>query len=109
MAKNVRKIARKLGAQIAGKAPETGAGVWGAARLAGVLSARLRPSRGRRPGRPTNAAWVRRPKVPMSDETLNCLSQLAKQLSTSERKISPMQVAAQLLEESITGYRADAK
>ena len=37
----------------------------------------------------------------MSDATFQKLAQLAKQMSTPEGKISPMQVAAQILEEAI--------
>jgi hypothetical protein len=37
----------------------------------------------------------------MSDETLLRLEKLAKQLSTPKRRVSPMQVAAQLLENSV--------
>lgn len=101
MARNVRKIARALGARVAGKVPETGGGAFGAARLAVLLHARLAPSSGARPGRPTDPNWVKRPKVPMSEETLTALEQLADELSTPERRVSPMQVAAQLLESSV--------
>lgn len=101
MAKNVRKIARTLGARIVGKLPETGGGAFGAARLAAILHTRLAPSSGLRPGRPTDPNWVRHPKVPMSEETFKRLEDLADDLSTPERRISPMQVAAQLLESSV--------
>jgi hypothetical protein len=40
----------------------------------------------------------------MSDETLARLTHLAASVSTAERKVSPMQVAAQLLEESLRHY-----
>jgi hypothetical protein len=38
----------------------------------------------------------------MSDRTLQTLEALAEGMSTSERKVSPMQVAAQLLEEALS-------
>jgi hypothetical protein len=38
---------------------------------------------------------------PMSQETRERLTQLAESISTAERKVSPMQVAAQLLEDSL--------
>ncbi len=41
---------------------------------------------------------VRHPKVPMSRATVRRLFRLAEEASTSERKISPMQLAAQILE-----------
>ena len=37
----------------------------------------------------------------MRQETLERLTQLAESISTAERKVSPMQVAAQLLEDSL--------
>jgi hypothetical protein len=71
------------------------------ARLAHLLHEHLTPSRGARPGRPTNPTWVTRCKVPMSDRTVQALAALAEGMSTAERKVSPMQVAAQLLEEAL--------
>jgi hypothetical protein len=104
MAKNVNKIAKRLGAKIIAELPETGGGAFGAARLSGIIAAlqtRLVPSRGRRAGRPSDANWVRHPKVPMSAETAERLSQLAEQASSLGRKVSPMQLAAQILEEAL--------
>jgi hypothetical protein len=95
------EFARMLGAEIIGEVPEVDGGPFGMARLAHVLHERLTPSRGERPGRPTNPAWVTRCKVPMSDRTLQTLETLAEGMSTAERKVSPMQVAAQLLEEAL--------
>jgi hypothetical protein len=71
------------------------------ARLAHFLHRRLAPSRGERPGRPTDPNWVIRPKVPMSEATAEKLAQFAEALSTAERMVSPMQVAVQLLEEAV--------
>src|SRR5437764_7691061 len=104
MAKNIEKIAAGLGAQVVGKVPHTGGGALGAARLArivGTIQARLVPGQGRRPGRPTDASWVRHPKVPMSEATRQRLTPLAEQISTDGRKVSPMQVAAQILEDAL--------
>ncbi len=56
-----------------------------------------------RPGRPTDASWVRHPKVPMSDATRQRLDLLAEQFSTEGRKVSPMQIAAQIIEDALTG------
>src|SRR6188508_943154 len=96
MAKNVNRIAVALGASVVGEAPDTGGGVIGLSRLADILRMRLEPGRGRRPGRPSDPVWVIQRKVPMSRETLERLTQLAESISTAERKVSPMQVAAQL-------------
>lgn len=104
MAKNIERIARKLGAEVVGQVPDVGGGAFGMARLAGViaaLQARLQPGHGQRPGRPTDASWVHHPKVPMSAVTQAKLEKLAELASTPERKVSPMQVAAQLLEETV--------
>jgi hypothetical protein len=101
MAKNREKLARLLGAKIVGQVPDVGGGTFGMARLAQILHARLTPSKGERPGRPTNAAWTSRPKVPMSKTTQKKLKRLADQASSPGRKVSPMQLAAQLLEDAV--------
>ena len=104
MAKNIEKIAAGLGADIIGKVPDTGGGAFGAARLAHITESiqnRLTPGQGVRPGRPTDASWVQHPRVPMSDATKERLKLLAQQISTNSRKISPMQIAAQILEDAV--------
>jgi hypothetical protein len=104
MAKDIEGIARLLGATVVGQVPETGGGAFGAARLGRLvasLQARLEPSEGRRPGRPTDASWVHHPKVPMSEQTVQRLARLAELASTPHRRVSPMQIAAQLLEEAV--------
>lgn len=104
MTKNVQEIAKLLGAKVVGELPEVGGGAFGAARLprlVAALKARLEPGEGKRPGRPTDPTWVYHPKVPMSEETMRQLARLAELASTPERRVSPMQVAAQLLEEAV--------
>jgi hypothetical protein len=104
MAKNIDAIAGRLGAKVIAQVPEVAGGAFGAARLARIveqLRARLVPGQGRRAGRPTDARWVRHPKVPMSEATEQRLIRLAEQASASGRKISPMQLAAQILEEAL--------
>jgi hypothetical protein len=106
MAKNIDKIAAGLGATVVTKVPRTGGGAFGANRLAHIVSAiqaRLEPGQGLRPGRPTDASWVRHPKVPMSEVTRQRLTRLAEQSSTGGRKVSPMQIAAQILEDALSG------
>jgi hypothetical protein len=56
MAKNIERLAEKLGAQVVGELPEVGGGAFGAARLGAILRETLEPSPGKRPGRPTNLA-----------------------------------------------------
>ena len=101
MAKNVQNIAGLLGAEKIGQLPEIGGGAFGAARMAKLLHDRLTPGKGRRPGRPTDPAWVKHPKVPMTEATIRKLNDLAEQISTPQRKVSPMQVAAQVLEQAL--------
>lgn len=111
MAKNIERIARKLGAEIVCQVPDVGGGAFGMARLAGIIAAlqsRLQPGQGQRPGRPTDAQWVHHPKLPMSVETEERLSRLAALASTPERKVSPMQLAAQLLEETVARVAEEA-
>jgi hypothetical protein len=110
MAKNIKKIAEILGARIVDQVPDTGGGAFGAYRLAEIvarLQSRLEPGQGKRPGRPTAVEWVHHPKVPMSDETFKELERLASEASTAERKVSPMQLAAHLLEEAIGNLRRE--
>jgi hypothetical protein len=45
----------------------------------------------------------------MSEGTLQKLTQLAEDMSTPVRKVSPMQVAAQLLEEAVGQVRVKSK
>jgi hypothetical protein len=99
--KRIARIAKNMGAKHVGTLPDVGGGTFGMARLAQIMHARLAPSTGKRPGRPTNERWTERAKVPMSAETLARLRELSERLSSEERKVSPMQLAAQLLEESV--------
>lgn len=106
MARDIQAIAARLGAKVVGQVPDTGGGAFGAARLAAAvqaLQARLEPSQGIRTGRPTDPAWVEHPKVPMSEATAQKLARLAQKASEAGRKVSPMQMAAQLLEEVVAG------
>src|SRR4051794_11026018 len=99
MARNIKRIADSLGAEVIGQVPDVGGGAFGAARLARIMEsrqARLVPGRGKRAGRPSDASWVHHPKVPMSEATGRRLSLLAERASAGGRKISPMQIAAQI-------------
>jgi hypothetical protein len=58
--------------------------------MSGILShlgaqARLRPGRGKPAGQPSDASWVRHPKVPISEATRRRLSLLAEQASDCGR------------------------
>jgi|SRR5579883_1388788 len=110
MATNTAKIAELLGAKVVGQVPDTGGGAFGAARLVEIvttLQARLTPGIGKRPGRPSVVTWTVTPKVPMSAATEAKLARLAARASNADRKISPMQLAAQLLEEAVANLPDD--
>lgn len=103
MVRKIESVAAAMGAKVTGTIPEVGGGAFGAERIARILSERLAPSRGLRPGRPSNREWVKRPKVPMSEETFSVLVQFADEISRRQgRKVSPMQLAAQILEEGVS-------
>ena len=107
MPKNPQEFAELLGAKVIGEVPDVGGGPFGMARLARLMHQRLTPGQGERPGRPTDSTWASRPKIPMSEATQRRLAEIAEAMSTSERRVSPMQVAAQLLEEAVG--RVEAK
>ena len=110
MSKKIDKLADALGAMVIAKVPRTGGGAFGAARLGQIvadLQAELTPSQGKRPGRPTRSGWSLRPKIPMSTATESRLIALARKASSPDRKISPMQLAAQLLEDVVARLPAD--
>jgi hypothetical protein len=102
MPETIRELAESLGAQYVGEVPDVGGGAFGMARLAHILQERLEPGQGRRPCRPTDASWTSRAKIPLSQETEQALAEMAEQISRSgARKVTPMQVAALLLEEAV--------
>lgn len=102
MVRNIDRIAELLGAEVLGQVPEIGGGAFGAARMAKNIERlrdRLVPGQGKRQGRPSDPNWVSRPKIPMSEATQRRLAHLAERASVGGRKVSPMQVAAQILED----------
>lgn len=104
MARNIDRLAQKLGARVVERVPEYSAGAFGIAGLAQHLRARLEPGQGKRPGRPSDSSWKKRPKVPMSLETERRLRDLASRMSDQERQVSPMQVAAEILEVATASF-----
>ena len=104
MARDMDSLAEKLGAKVVGTLPDYSAGAFGVARLAKTLRDSLQPSAGKRPGRPSNPDWRKRSKVPMGAKTEARLKAIAELLSDENRKVSAMQVAAQLLEEATASY-----
>lgn len=109
MAKNIQRIAEKIGAEVKGRVPDTRGGAFGMERLSKILAERLQPSAGLRPGRPSDPTWVTKGKVPMSSETKEKLKKLAQEASAGGRRVSPMQIAAQLLEERLESYPVERR
>ena len=110
MSERLDRIAEKLGATFVGEIPGAGGGAFGAAHMAGVFAAlqgRLTPGQGLRPGRPSDPSWSESPKVPMSPATFARLTELAEQASREGRKVSPMQLAAQLVEDGLARLSAE--
>ncbi len=105
MAKQIDKIARRLGAKVKGKlVAEAAGGAFGAARLPALvaeLQERLQPGKGERPGRPTDPTWTLRRLLPLSKATYAKLEQAAEQASSGKRRVSPMQVAARIIEQAL--------
>jgi hypothetical protein len=107
MALDPKEVAELLGAKIVGEVPDVAGGPFGMAQLAHFMHQRLTPSQGLRPGRPTDPGWDSRPKVPMSPATRRQLKELARLMSTKDRRVSPMQIAAILLEEAVSRKRPE--
>src|SRR5205823_3333345 len=57
----------------------------------------------------TDSTWASRPKIPMSEATRERLVEIAEAMSTPERRVSPMQIAAQLLEEAVARVPVSAE
>lgn len=64
------------------------------------LRQRLEPGRGERPGRPSDPSWTLQRKLSMNEKTLALLQRAADAVSNNERRVSPMQIAALLIEDA---------
>src|SRR5947207_10502582 len=99
---NAREIGEALGASIFIEMPNRQSVVDSAVTMRmmhTVLHSKLQPGRGKRPGRPSNPAWTLRRQVPFSEATWSLLERFAEALSTPERRVSPAQLAATLIEQ----------
>lgn len=88
----------------------SGIGTWEVDELANFgdrLRSRLAPGRGERPGRPSDPSWTVQRKLSMNPKTLAALERLAEQLTTSERSVSPMQVAAMIVEDAAEQFSSE--
>ncbi len=92
------KIARTLGAERRGKV-HSSSGYFGAVQLAAEVQERFRaPPRG---GRSTDPSWTERRLMPLTSTTLDRLVHLSEALQERGVTISPLQVAALLLEHAV--------
>jgi hypothetical protein len=103
----IAAIAKATGGKVGEPIDGVVNGPVGATRLAAILSARLRPSQGKGTGRPTDPAWSISRRIPMKQTTFEQLEELAESFSHQGRKISPMQVAAELLERGLELVKKD--
>lgn len=78
-------------------------GPFGVLQLQGEIAERLQTSS--RAGRPSDPAWTIRRLVGFRPETWRALAEMATKLSTPRRRVSPGQLAASLIEESVTKLR----
>jgi hypothetical protein len=96
---DIDKIAKGLGAERRGKVAVSG-GHFGAMQLVAEVQARFRTPAGG--GRATNPAWTTKRLVPLADQTLERLEQLAHEIEEKRSvHVEPMQVAALLLEKTL--------
>ena len=72
-------------------------------RLGLRIRQRLEPGQGERPGRPSDPTWTIQRKLSMKAETLTLLEKAAEVISTEKRRVSPMQLAALLIEDATQG------
>ena len=96
---DIDKIAKTLGAERRGRVAASG-GYFGAIQLAAEVQARFRVPAGG--GRPTDPSWRTKRLVPLRDQTLQRLEQLARKIEQKRNiHVEPMQVAAMLLERTL--------
>ncbi len=95
---DMNKIAGALGAERRGSV-RAGSGPFGAAQLVAEVQARFRtPPRG---GRGTDPEWTERRLLPLAPGTLDRLQGLAEALREHGVAVTPLQVAALLLEKAV--------
>jgi hypothetical protein len=101
---NIEKVAKGLRASRRGKV-NASSGYFGAMQLVDEVQARFRVPIGG--GRATDPSWKKRRLVPLADETLRRLEQLAHEIEEKRHvHMEPMQVAALLLEK-VTQHLAE--
>lgn len=73
--------------------------------LGSQLRGKLQPAS----GRPTNPEWVLKRLVPFSSDTWNILGEIADEISTSQRSVSPGQVASEIIDRGLVKLNDDLK
>jgi hypothetical protein len=102
---DIDKVARGLGAQRLGALKAKG-GYFGAMQVVGDVKARFKTPKGG--GRPTDPQWTERRILPLAEQTLGRLEQLAKRVGEIEHvRVEPMQVAALILERTLASMTDD--
>src|SRR3712207_605121 len=81
-------------------------GPFGVMQLQAELAERLRPRS--RAGRPSDPEWTMRRLVGFRPETWRALAEIAAQVSTPQRRVSPGQVAARLIEDGLARLRGSS-
>jgi hypothetical protein len=104
--KSVEQMQRALSADTPRAVDAAPHGPFGALQLAAELRARLRPAAGARAGRPTDPDWAVRRLVGFRPETWHRLAEIAEEISTPQRRVSPAQVAALLVESGVERLKA---
>lgn len=103
------RLAEALGASEVVRLPRKPKGPADALALMRSIHSRLRPGSGKRRGRPSNPNWTLRRQVPFSEDTWSRLHDYAEAFSTPERRVSPAQVAAAILDEVLAEQNAGGK
>lgn len=96
---DIDKVAKGLGAERRGSVA-VGHGYFGAMQLAADVQARFRVPKGG--GRATDPSWTARRLLPLAEESLQRLEDLAHTIEEKRQiRIEPMQVAALLLQRTL--------
>lgn len=102
------EIAEALGASQVVKLPRRPRGPFDALLLMQTIHRQLQPGRSGGRGRPSNPDWTLRRQVPFSEETWSLLHDYAEAFSTTDRRVSPAQVAGAILDQVLTGETEEA-
>src|SRR5688572_7728576 len=99
MPRSAEEIRKALGANQPAPVRTEPHGPFGVLQLQAELVDRLRSGGGA--GRPSDPSWTIRRLVGFRPETWSALTEIAARLSTPRRRVSPGQVAASLIEDSV--------